>query len=107
MQKIQLTRLKLPTPAKEETWVTDQDGDPVFMVVAEPSGSLAGAGGRPCASTGRLVPPCSPISSLPGPACSPGQGLGPEVPATGFTTITCADDGGHIKIRPGLPFVVI
>ena len=35
-------RLKFPGPATGETWVTDAGGDPVFMVVAEPSQSLAG-----------------------------------------------------------------
>src|SRR5258708_33109871 len=34
--------LKFPAPATEETWVTSQHGDPVFMVAAEPSESLAG-----------------------------------------------------------------
>src|SRR5258706_3518347 len=42
VQKTHIARLKLPAPATMETWVTDQHGDPVFMVVAEPSGSLAG-----------------------------------------------------------------
>ena len=42
MQKTHVARLKFPAPATMETWVTDQDGDPVFMVVAEPSDSLAG-----------------------------------------------------------------
>src|SRR5258706_5005671 len=42
VQKTHIPRLKLPPPATMETWVTDQHGDPVFMVVAEPSGSLAG-----------------------------------------------------------------
>jgi hypothetical protein len=28
-------------PATGETWVTNQDGEPVFMVAAEPSDSLA------------------------------------------------------------------
>jgi hypothetical protein len=37
-----IARLKFPTPATAETWVTDQDGDPVFMVIAEPSDSLVG-----------------------------------------------------------------
>jgi len=37
-----LARLKFPAPATTETRVTGQDGDPVFMVAAEPSGSLAG-----------------------------------------------------------------
>jgi hypothetical protein len=30
-----------PARNRGETWVTDQQGDPVFMVIAEPSGSLA------------------------------------------------------------------
>jgi hypothetical protein len=44
VQKTHVARLKFPAPATIETWVTDQDGDPVFMVVAEPSDSLAGEG---------------------------------------------------------------
>ena len=42
VQKTHVARLKFPAPATMETWVTDQDGDPVFMVIAEPSDSLAG-----------------------------------------------------------------
>src|SRR5258707_865351 len=42
VQKTHVAWLKFPAPATMETWVTDQDGDPVFMVVAEPSESLAG-----------------------------------------------------------------
>jgi lambda repressor-like predicted transcriptional regulator len=42
VQKTHVARLKFPAAATMETWVTDQDGDPVFMVVAEPSDSLAG-----------------------------------------------------------------
>jgi hypothetical protein len=42
VQKMHVARLKFPGPATEETWVTDADGDPVFMVIAEPSQSLAG-----------------------------------------------------------------
>ena len=41
VQKTHVARLKFPAPATAETWVTGQDGDPVFMVVAEPSDSLA------------------------------------------------------------------
>jgi transposase len=41
VQKTHMARLKFPAPATAETWVTDADGDPVFMVVAEPSDSLA------------------------------------------------------------------
>ena len=42
VQKTHIARLKFPAPATAETWVTDQDGEPVFMIVAEPSESLAG-----------------------------------------------------------------
>ena len=55
VQKTHVARLKFPAPATMETWVTDQDGDPVFMVVAEPSDSLAGELRRllPAAAAGR------------------------------------------------------
>ena len=43
VQKTHVARLKFPAPATMETWVTGQDGDPVFMVIAEPSDSLAGS----------------------------------------------------------------
>ena len=43
VQKTHIARLKFPAPATGETWVTSQDGEPVFMVVAEPSDSLAGS----------------------------------------------------------------
>jgi hypothetical protein len=42
VQKTHVARLKFPAAATMETGVTDQDGDPVFMVIAEPSDSLAG-----------------------------------------------------------------
>src|SRR5256884_5892606 len=42
VQKMHIARLKFPAPATAETWVTSQHGDPVFMVVADPSDSLAG-----------------------------------------------------------------
>lgn len=34
------TRLKFPVPATEETWVSDSQGSPVLMVMAEPAASL-------------------------------------------------------------------
>ena len=42
VQKMHVSRLKLPGPATEETWVTDGAGDPLLVVMAEPSSSLAG-----------------------------------------------------------------
>jgi transposase len=41
VQKTHVARLKFPAPATGETWVTDADGDPVFVVIGEPSQSLA------------------------------------------------------------------
>src|ERR1700678_3121901 len=61
-QKTHVARLKFPAPATMETWVTGQDGDPVFMVTAEPSDSLAGELRRllpqlrQVVGEGRLVP---------------------------------------------------
>jgi hypothetical protein len=36
-----VARLKLPAPGTEETWVTDGAGDPLLVVMAQPSSSLA------------------------------------------------------------------
>jgi hypothetical protein len=41
IQKMHVARLKFPGPATEETWVTDGAGDPLLVVMAEPSSSLA------------------------------------------------------------------
>jgi hypothetical protein len=41
IQKMHVARLKFPGPATEETWVTDGAGDPLLVVMAEPSTSLA------------------------------------------------------------------
>ncbi len=41
VQKTHVARLKFPAPATAETWVTDAEGDPLFVVLAEPSASLA------------------------------------------------------------------
>ena len=41
VQKMHVARLKFPGPATEETWVTDGAGDPLLVVMAEPSASLA------------------------------------------------------------------
>ncbi|MBV1781409.1 hypothetical protein KRR55_20120 [Paeniglutamicibacter sp. ABSL32-1] len=38
--KIHSTRMKMAVPATEETWVSAANGDPLFMVMAEPSASL-------------------------------------------------------------------
>ena len=41
VQKTHVARLKFPAPATEETWVTGQSGDPMLVVIGEPSASLA------------------------------------------------------------------
>lgn len=38
--KLHSTRLKFPAPATEETWVSDANGDPILVVMAEPGTSL-------------------------------------------------------------------
>jgi hypothetical protein len=111
VQKTHVARLKFPAPATMETWVTDQDGDPVFMVVAEPSDSLAGElrrllpALRQIVGGGRRVTVCfdrggwSPALFADITAAGFGvltwrKGAAPDVPAGEFTTITCADDRG-------------
>src|SRR5580692_307002 len=112
VQKTHVARLKFPAPATMETWVTGQDGDPVFMVVAEPSDSLAGElrrllpDLRGIVGQGRRVTVCFDRGGW-----SPGlfaditgagfdlltwrKGPSPDLPAETFTTITCTDDRGR------------
>jgi prepilin-type processing-associated H-X9-DG protein len=40
--KVHSTRLKFPTPATEETWVSDSHGSPVLVVMAKPGTALTG-----------------------------------------------------------------
>ncbi|MET3176853.1 UNVERIFIED_ORG: prepilin-type processing-associated H-X9-DG protein, partial [Arthrobacter sp. UYCu721] len=40
--KVHSTRLKFPTPATEETWVSDAHGSPVLVVMAKPGAALTG-----------------------------------------------------------------
>ena len=112
VQKTHVARLKFPAPATMETWVTGQDGDPVFMVTAEPSDSLAGElrrllpDLRAIAGQGRRVTVCfdrggwSPalfadITAAGFDLLTWRKGPAPEAPADTFTTITCADDRGR------------
>jgi len=109
VQKTHVARLKFPAPATMETWVTGQDGDPVFMVVAEPSDSLAGElrrllpDLRAIVGQGRRVTVCfdrggwSPalfadITGAGFDLLTWRKGPAPDIPADAFTTITCADD---------------
>src|SRR5450755_567354 len=112
VQKTHAPRLKFPAPATMETWVTDQDGDPVFMVVAEPSDSLAGElrrllpALRGIVGEGRRVTVCfdrggwSPalfadITAAGFDLLTWRKGPAPDLPADAFTTITCTDDRGR------------
>ena len=112
VQKTHVARLKFPAPATMETWVTGQDGDPVFMVTAEPSDSLAGElrrllpDLRAIAGQGRRVTVCfdrggwSPalfadITAAGFDLLTWRKSPAPELPADTFTTITCADDRGR------------
>ena len=112
VQKTHVARLKFPAPATMETWVTGQDGDPVFMVTAEPSDSLAGEPRRllpdlrAIAGQGRRVTVCfdrggwSPALFADITAAGSGlltwrKGPAPDLPADAFTTITRAGDRGR------------
>ena len=112
VQKTHVARLKFPAPATAETWVTSQDGEPVFMVVAEPSDSLAGELRRllpqlrQVVGEGRRVTVCfdrggwSPalfadITGAGFDLLTWRKGPAPDVQADEFTTITCADDRGQ------------
>jgi transposase len=112
VQKTHVARLKFPAPATMETWVTDQDGDPVFMVVAEPSDSLAAElrrllpDLRGIVGQGRRVTVCfdrggwSPalfadITAAGFDVLTWRKGPAPDLPAGQFTTVTCTDDRGR------------
>jgi hypothetical protein len=112
VQKTHVARLKFPAPATMETWVTGQDGDPVFMVIAEPSDSLAGElrrllpDLRQVVGEGRRVTVCfdrggwSPALFADITAAGFGlltwrKGPAPDLPAGEFTAVTYADDRGR------------
>jgi hypothetical protein len=112
VQKTHVARLKFPAPATMQTWVTDQHGDPVLMVVAEPSDSLAGELRRllpqlrQVAGEGRRVTVCFDRGGW-SPALFAGitaagfglltwrKGPAPDVPAAEFTMVACTDDRGR------------
>jgi transposase-like protein len=112
VQKTHVARLKFPAPATLETWVTDQQGDPVFMVVAEPSDSLAGELRRllptlrTIAGEGRRVTVCfdrggwSPalfadILKANFDLLTYRKGPADDLPADAFTKATSTDDRGR------------
>jgi len=112
VQKTHVARLKFPAPATMETWVTGQDGDPVFMVVAEPSDSLAGELRRllpqlrqvvgeqrrvtVCFDRGGWSPALfADITAAGFDLLTWRKGPALDLPADQFTTVTCTDDRGR------------
>jgi transposase-like protein len=112
VQKTHVARLKFPAPATMETWVTDSGGDPVFMIVAEPSDSLAGElrrllpDLRRIVGEGRRVTVCfdrggwSPalfadITAAGFELLTWRKGPAPDLPAEVFTIVACTDDRGR------------
>jgi transposase-like protein len=112
VQKTHVARLKFPAPATMESRVTDCGGDPVFMVVAEPSDSLAGElrrllpDLRRIAGEGRRVTVCfdrggwSPalfadITAAGFDLLTWRKGPAPDLPAEVFTIVACTDDRGR------------
>jgi hypothetical protein len=113
VQKTHVARLKFPAPATEETWVTDSAGDPVFMVVAEPSASLAAEikrllpDLRQVVGEGRQVTVCfdrggwSPsvfadIIDAGFDLLTWRKGPPPDLPADDFAQVSSADDRGRV-----------
>jgi hypothetical protein len=109
VQKTHVARLKFPAPATPETWVTDAHGDPVLMVVAEPSQSLAGELKnllpklRQVVGDGRKVTVCfdrggwSPalfadIAGAGFDLLTYRKGPAADLPAAAFTEVTVTDD---------------
>ena len=105
VQKMHIARMKHPGPATEETWVTDDRGDPLLVVLAEPSSSLA-------ARIKTLLPD---LRAIAGPdarpvLCFDRGGWSPDlfahVTAAGFDLLTYrkAEAGKDIPAIPGSEF---
>ncbi len=116
VQKMHVARLKFPGPATEETWVTDGAGDPLLVVMAEPSTSLAaqikellpklreiaGPGARPvlCFDRGGWSPDLfaeiidAGFDLLTYRKASAGEDI-PDMPADAFTAVSHAGDDGR------------
>jgi hypothetical protein len=116
IQKMHVARLKFPGPATEETWVTDGAGDPLLVVMAEPSTSLAaqikkllpslraiaGPDARPmlCFDRGGWSPDLfaeiidAGFDLLTYRKASAGEDI-PDLPADAFTTAAHAGDDGR------------
>ena len=116
VQKMHVARLKFPGPATEETWVTDGAGDPLLVVMAEPSASLAaqikellpklreiaGPGRKPtlCFDRGGWSPDlfadiiAAGFHLLTYRKASPGKDI-PDLPADQFSVVTAAGGDGR------------
>ncbi len=116
VQKMHVARLKFPGPATEETWVTDGAGDPLLVVMAEPSASLAaqikellpklreiaGQDRKPtlCFDRGGWSPDlfadiiAAGFHLLTYRKASPGKDI-PDLPADQFSVVTAAGDDGR------------
>jgi hypothetical protein len=111
VQKTHVARLKFPAAATPETWVTDQHGDPVFMVIAEPSASLARelrgllpqlrqvVGDRRvtvCFDRGGWSPDLfADVLEAGFDLLTYRKGPVADLPAAAFATVACADDRGR------------
>ena len=123
VQKMHVARLKFPGPATEETWVTDGAGDPLLVVMAEPSSSLAaqikellprlreiaGQDARPtlCFDRGGWSPDLfadiihAGFHLLTYRKNTAGKDI-PELPAEEFSVVSHAgDDGRPLRVRAG------
>ena len=105
IQKMHLARLKFPGPATEETWVTGSAGDPLLVVMAQPSSSLA-------AQIRDLLPA---LRDITGPAARPvlcfdrggwSPALFAGIADAGFDLLTYRknDTGNDIPDLPGTAF---
>ena len=116
IQKMHLARLKFPGPATEETWVTGSAGDPLLVVMAQPSSSLAaqirdllpalrdiaGPGARPvlCFDRGGWSPALfaditdAGFDLLTYRKNDTGKDI-PDLPGTAFATARCTGDDGR------------
>src|SRR5664280_2048484 len=81
LPKTHIARMRIAGPATEETWVADADGDPVMVITAAPSKSLA-------AELARLLPDLRAIIG-PGRACTVVFDRGGYSPAV-FTQVIAA-----------------
>ncbi len=111
-----LARLKFPGPATEETWVTGSAGDPLLVVMAQPSSSLAaqirdllpalrditGPGAKPvlCFDRGGWSPALFAghhrrrVRPADLPQERPGKDI-PDLPGAAFAMASCTGDDGR------------